>query len=188
VTEELATQAAQEVSANAEASAEKGTTEIENIRTEFEARFKGLQRVIAEKDEALQRYTTELSELKTAGLSEEEREQLKQTELKQRLDQLARENELLKLSKDYPEELPLFQKLVGAQDVKSQLDVIRELKAAIAQVQAPAAAPKEQDLEVSDVNPINPARREAPGVRLSDGRLMSDDIADRILKSFGVRD
>ena len=103
MTEELATQAAQEVSANAEASAEKGTTEIENVRTEFEARFKGLQRVIAEKDEALQRYTTELSELKTAGLSEEEREQLKQTELKQRLDQLARENELLKLSKDYPD-------------------------------------------------------------------------------------
>jgi hypothetical protein len=52
--------------------------EIEKVREEFESRFKGLQRVIAEKDEVLSKAQAELKELKTAGLSEDERAQLHQ--------------------------------------------------------------------------------------------------------------
>ena len=158
--------------------------EIEKIREEFESRFKGLQRVIAEKDEVLNKAQAELKELKTAGLSEDERAQLHQKELSEQLDKLARENELLKLSRDYPDEMPVFEKLLQADSTKTQLETIREIRAAIAQAQAPA---KQETTEVPDVNPTNPPRRDFGGVTMPDGTTLTDDIADRILKTFGKR-
>lgn len=159
--------------------------EIEKIREEFESRFKGLQRVIAEKDDLLSKTQTELKELKTAGLSEDERAQLHQKETAAQLERLARENELLKLSRDYPDEMPVFEKLLQADSTKTQLETIREIRAAIAKAQAPDE--KKENTEVPDVNPTNPPRRDFGGVVMPDGTTLTDDIADRILKTFGKR-
>jgi|LakMenE18May11ns_1017448.scaffolds.fasta_scaffold9871688_2 hypothetical protein len=158
--------------------------EIEKVREEFESRFKGLQRVIAEKDEVLSKAQAELKELKTAGLSEDERAQLHQKDLSEQLDKLSRENELLKLSREYPDEMPVFEKLLQADSTKTQLETIREIRAAIAKAQTPA---KQEETEVPDVNPINPPRRDFGGVVMPDGTTLTEDIADRILKTFGKR-
>lgn len=178
--------AVQDGSTSASASAPAvAAPEIEKIREEFESRFKGLQRVIAEKDDLLSKTQTELKELKTAGLSEDERAQLHQKETAAQLEKLARENELLKLSRDYPDEMPVFEKLLQADSTKTQLETIREIRAAIAKAQAPDE--KKESTEVPDVNPTNPPRRDFGGVVMPDGTTLTDDIADRILKTFGKR-
>jgi uncharacterized damage-inducible protein DinB len=78
MTQELAGQFAQSASASAPAQA---NNDIESVRREFEERFKGLQRVIADKDQALEARNQELFQLKTASLSEDERAQLEVTRL-----------------------------------------------------------------------------------------------------------
>jgi len=183
VEDALASQA-NETSASAEAPATLAP-EIEKVREEFESRFKGLQRVIAETDEVLSKAQSELKELKTAGLAEDERAQLQQDELKETLDKLARENELLKLSRDYPDEMPMFEKLLSADSTKTQLETIRELRLALSKAQAPVE--KQEETEVPDVNPTNPQRRDFGGVVMPDGTTLTEDIADKILKTFGKR-
>lgn len=166
-------------SASAPAPAEVDNS-IESVRREFEERFKGLQRVIAEKDQALEATNKELYQLKTAGLSDDERAQLETTRLREQLDQLAKENELMKLAQSYGEEIPLFQKLLGAETAEEQLRLIREIRAGQAASQDRPSG-NTPDVEVPGSSPINPMRPDALGAT-KDG--MSGDIADRILESF----
>lgn len=152
--------------------------DIESVRREFEERFKGLQRVIAEKDQALEARNAELFQLKTASLSEDERAQLEVARIKEENDRLAREVELMKLAQTYGEELPIFQQLLSAESAEDQLKVLRAIRSAqAANSQPTGAAP---DVDVPDINQTNPMRSDVGGSASG----MTGDIAERILGSF----
>ena len=163
-------------------------TEIEKIKVDLTTAFTaqinervgGLQRVIAGKDETIKALGKELDEFKTAGLSEDERGQLRERQLRTENERLQQQLELERLGKDYGTELPIFQELLGATSAKDQLDMIRKLRtpAVPATPQAPAAPAASPE-----VDPNNPMRTAPSGIVLPDGRVMTDELADQILRS-----
>lgn len=165
----------------------EGTPDIEALMSqvaEREARIKGFQTALNRKDEERKKLEREIEELKTAGLSDDERAQLRDEKLKAENERLRQENELLKLSSDYGDEMPYFQKLLSASSAQEQLEVMRELRAGIKNAQASApAAPAGNEGNVPDVLPNNPPRASDQGyIALPDGTPMSEQMADAILR------
>jgi hypothetical protein len=143
-----------------------------DMEAQFQERAAGFQRALAEKD-------AELRALKTAGLSEDEREQLARQENESAIEVLRRENELLKLAREFPDEMPLFERVLNAPTAKAQLEAFRVLRAELSpKAPAPVAEP---ELEVPDILSSNPPRQTGP--TLPDGTAMSDALADRLLGS-----
>jgi len=192
VTEELADQPTDEASAEELIELDEPADEaagIETPKSEADERIKGFQRLVAERDRKLadlearfaQREAA-LEDQRLAGMTDEERgtvtEQKRQTELQR----LRAENELLKLGIDYATEMPLYRKLLNAPTAKDQLDIIRELSAATSA--NPALPVPKKAADVPAVDRTNPMRQPSEGIVLSDGTQMTDDIADRILKSI----
>lgn len=173
------------------ASSEPGSTSnlsIEEVKAqlqaEFEAKFeeriKGFQRVIGSKDERLTAFEKELKQLKTASLTPEELEELSEKEKDNRIAELESKLELQALAKDFPDEMPHFQRLLESDSAEDQLRVLRELREAVTASRSNDVAgdPAADDLEVPEVDSNNPRRPRSGGLE------MNDEIADRILASF----
>lgn len=164
-----------------------GGLDIEKIRQEahaaaqaaFDERAKGFQRLLAERDNALAEARRLLDDAKLASLSEDERDAEVQRRSESELERLRAENELLKLMPEYPDELPVFQRLLAAQDAKTQLDLIRELRKPAAPANPAPAAPAADPAPVDPNNPANPQS----AVISSDGVVMTDELAERLLRS-----
>ena len=150
------------------------------IEAATEERIKGFQRLLAGRDEELKAREAEIRELKTSGLSEDEREQLRYREIEEERDRLARELELIQLKEKYGDLLDPYQKLLNAQSAEEQLALLAALRAPA----APPAAPTPQAApapEPSDIDLNNPRIAEPEGITLPDGTTMTEDLADRIL-------
>lgn len=162
-----------------------GVPDIEKIRQEaiaaaeaaFEERFKGLQRVIAEKDSVNSQLQRQLDEQKLAALDEEDREAELARREQAEIEKLRAEVELLRLAPEYGAELPLFQRLLAAPDAKAQLDLIREIRAAV----APAKEPDKGNPAPPPVDPNNPISSQPAGVY--EGVPMTEEMAERLLRS-----
>ena len=192
MTEELADQPTDEAPAEELIELDEPADEapgIETPKSETDERIKGFQRLVAERDRKLAELEAKfaqqeatLEDQRLAGMTDEERgtvtEQKRQTELQR----LRAENELLKLGIDYATEMPLYRKLLNAPTAKDQLDIIRELSAATSA--NPALPVPKKTADVPAVDRTNPMRQPSEGIVLSDGTQMTDDIADRILKSI----
>lgn len=160
--------------------------DIEKIRQEaiaaaeaaFNERAKGFQRLIAERDTALRDAQRQLDESRLASLSDDEREVEVQRRNDVEIERLRAENELLKLMPDYPDELPVFQRLLAAPDAKTQLEMLRELRAP----KAPANQPAGGSTEPPAVDPNNPASGSLGG-GVYEGAPMTAELADRLLNS-----
>ena len=165
------------------------SAEIEKIQAGLTATFTaqinervgGLQRVIAGKDETIKALGKELDEFKTAGLSDDERVQLRERQLRTENERLQQQLELERLGKDYGTELPIFQELLGAASAKDQLEMIRKLRSVVPTTPQAPTAPAV--LGVPEVDPNNPMRTAPSGIVLPDGRVMTDELADQILRS-----
>jgi len=158
--------------------------DIEKVKAEiasaFDERAKGFQRLLAGRDETIKALSEQLDELKTAGLSEDERVQLREQRLAEENEKLRTELELLELSREYGDEYPIFRELIDAPTAKDQLEAIRKMRKA--SVPAPSPAPAEEpETSLPDMN--NPMRGTDGWGFLPDGTPMSDDLADRLLKS-----
>lgn len=149
------------------------------IASLIEERVKGFQRIVSEKDQSiadLQR------QLKTASMSEEEREQLAVKEEQDRIEALALENELLKLGQQYPTEVGIVQKMLAGQSVS---DYVAALHEALAATKAPTPEPEQ---EVSDVDrnnpPATPVTRSAGAdmISLPDGSFITVAQGEEILR------
>lgn len=143
-----------------------------------EERVKGFQRLLAGRDQELEQLRRQNRELKTSGLSEDEREQLRYREIEEERDRLARELELIQLKDKYGDLLDPYQKLLAAESAEEQLALLASLRAPAAKPVAPT--PQAQP-ESSDVDRNNPPYQMPEGVTLPDGTTMTDDLADRIL-------
>ncbi len=154
--------------------------EIEKITTQFEERLKGMQRVIAEKDTRLAEALARLDQLESAGLPPDEQLQRRERKLAEENQALRAQLELAQLRKEYGKEFDLYEGLLQKQTAKEQLEFAREFLATL----APKEPEKPAAPEVPDVDLNNPMRRPAEGVRLPDGTIMTEEIADRILSAF----
>jgi hypothetical protein len=161
--------------------------DIDKLKAELEGQFderaKGFQRLIAEREQAIEALRNEIEESRLAGMSEDEREALLITKKDRRIEELEAKLELQRLASSYGSEMPYFERLIGAESTEQQLQVMREF----AQTLAPAAPPPptESEVEVPDVDLNRPMRRWDPTVTLPDGRVMNDALADQILGSIG---
>lgn len=150
------------------------------ITSLIEDRVKGFQRMVSDKDQTiadLQR------QLKTASMSEEEREQLVAQERSDREEQLALENELLKLGQQYPTEVGIVQKMLAGQSVT---DYVAALHEALKPATPPTPEPEQ---EVSDVDRNNPpatpltSGSTADMITLPDGRVITREQGIELLKA-----
>lgn len=152
---------------------------------QFDKRFSGFQSLVDRKIDGVNRA---VNELKTAGLSPEEREQFESGTRDEEMKRLITENAMLKLSKDQPEAVSLFSKIMEQESLEDQLAVIQEAlgtKAAdhVEQALADAGEPETQALGI-DAN--NPPRTKSTGLgSYVDGQPMTAELADAILKGVG---
>lgn len=160
------------------------------MRAEMDERVRGLQRVVGSKDDLISALRSENSQLKTAGLSEEEREQLEIEQVREENRQLQSRLALEELAAEYGTEVPFFRRLLASDNAEDQLKVMREY-AQSRQPKAPdpkGSDPAADDLDVPDVDLNKGPRRtsSAQGTAaqyLPDGTLMTEELADRLLSS-----
>jgi hypothetical protein len=155
------------------------------LSAEFEKRLTGFQRLVSKKDEALEAAMREIEELKTAGLSEDEREQLQVTKMREENQRLQAQNELLRLGGEYGDVMPYFERLLAGSSAKEQLEVMREFASLKAQAQG--EPDPDPDPEIPDIDLNRPMRQPVQGVVLPDGTVMNDELADRILGSVPIQ-
>lgn len=153
------------------------------IAAEFEERAKGFQRLLAGRDQSLEALREELEQFKTAGLSEDEREQLALRKKDSRIQELEAKLELNALAGQYGTEMPYFERLLAGESAEEQLKVMREFAQTLAP-QPPPAAPAEPEYDPSGVDMNRPGRSFEAGTLLPDGSRMTDEIADRLLSSI----
>jgi hypothetical protein len=166
---------------SASAQAPVMSPEIEALNAKWEERFKGLQRVIAEKDTALSTYQAKLEETELATLSPDERFTRQQSKLAEENRRLRAQLEMQELRKDYGTEFDLYAGLLEKSTAKEQLDFAKAFIASLGK----AATDGEPNIPDIDMN--NPMRPAEDGIRLPDGSLMNEAIADRLLQAASAR-
>lgn len=155
------------------------------LRGELDTRFSGFQSLIDKKVTPL---ASELAELKTAGMSPEEREQLEEDAARQRMDAVLRENELLKLRQTSPDEVDFLMALEKAESFEDQLELVRERFGAKAAQKVEAAVEAAENSPTPAVDQNNPPRDAKQGIGAAlDGGEMNDDIADALLSAASGR-
>jgi len=149
----------------------------------LDARFSGITTLVQNKVAAIER---QVNDLKTAGLSPEEQEQVADQE-RQRL---ITENALLRIGRDRPRAVAAFEKIMGTSTLEEQLAAIESLLGpeAAAQVEQAAAtaadaAPNgaEAPAALPSGNPNNPARTTGGTLAgYNEGDPMTPEIAAAI--------
>lgn len=160
---------------------------VSAIQPKIDERMGGFQRVIAKKDQELSGLQEQLRSLQLAGLSEEEREQVVQSEKDARIRQLEAELELERLGRQYPDLIDEYRQILTAETAEQQLLRLKALRES-AHAATPATTPEPEPApRVPEVDPNNPATHTEVsfGERLMDPDLMTDELADRILRAHG---
>jgi hypothetical protein len=171
----------QEVTADQSAEAATKTaapdlSEITNaLKAEFDSRFQGFQSLLDRRTSEWQR---ELESLKTADLSPEEQEQHVKRQEAQRITKLERENQLLRMRKQFPEEVDLLESFFEADSLETQLDILSKFRKAQAEAEAQGADTTGQPTPVDKNNP--PSRKQE--LSLADmEEQMTSELAEKIL-------
>lgn len=151
------------------------------LETQLNKRVSGLQSTYQEQINARE---AEIRRLKTATMSEDEREQARIEEEQAEIQSLQTENWLLKQSSKYPEAVSAFQRILDAGDNETQLAVLVELLSA-RQPTTPAPATPEADSLVPDIDPNNPVRVVPPGTAIgSQGQVLDKAFRHNYLKNL----
>lgn len=144
------------------------------LMAEFDKRFSGVQSLL---DRRTSEFQSQLEELRTADLSPEDREEVLARKAQEEVERLKRENELLRLRKDFPEEVDLLSDFMEKSSLQEQLALLSGFRKAKAEEQAQGEPPQGQPTPVDKNNP--PRRQE---VSLADmAGEMTNELADSIL-------
>lgn len=155
-------------------------------QAQFDERAKGFQRIVAGRDLELKALRQENEELKTAGLSDDERAQFYASKYEQENAELRKQLELTRLASEFGDELPLYEQLLSAQSARDQMEILRQIRAGSqAPAQAPAAASAAPSTPaVPEVDLNNPPRvTPTDAFLLPDGTPLTEQMADQILRS-----
>lgn len=178
-TENLGLDQSNSEGAPAETPAPENTFDLKAIQEalaqEFDKRFRGLQSMTDTKYRELQET---VSQLRAANLSPEEQEQLEIKQARERAAALERENALLRLRRDHPEEVDFMENWLKSESMQDQIQLLAGFRKAPVE-----AAPVEETRPQSTPTPVsgnNTPRRATPSVA-DTGVQMTDELADQIL-------
>lgn len=146
---------------------------------EFDNRFQGFQSLLDRRTSELRK---ELDDLKTADLTPEEQEQERTRAQSERVARLERENEILRMRKDYPEEVDLLTEFFEKSSLQDQLALLSAFRKAKADAEP---VPDGADAQPTPVDKNSNPRK--GDLTLSDisGNAMNDQLADKVLESAG---
>ena len=133
---------------------------------------------LAEQD---RKYREEIQRLRKAIPDFEDDEPEQDPELARRIQDLERQNALLRAAQQYPKATPLYEQLMQFETTEEQIAFLEERLGTPEQAPPPPPpAPTTDDVEVPDIDPNRPPIRDAPW---APGVQMTSEIATRILDS-----
>jgi len=163
---------------------------LTDLEGSMNKRYAGWQKMLEDRDKKIGFIEQEIENVKTSTMSESEKEKHVQSLEKSRIDQLEVENALLKLGKEFPDEVPLFEEILAKNDPRSQLEILRRIRTGTTTQEPPAdpaAPPAEGQPEASGtVDPNNPADDTLDGMTSEAAFERDPTLADKLLKSVGV--
>lgn len=144
-----------------------------------EKRIKPLQKLVSERDQVIQ-------QLKTATMSEEEREQQRIEDEQRRIADLETENWLLKQAQRNPTAVELFQKVLSADDPEAQFALFEEIANRLNTATTPTPTPEPELSEtVPDIDRNNPAPAPSDYATLPDGTPINRKLAEDFFAKLG---
>lgn len=153
--------------------------EIETLRAEMERRIAGLQTAINRANAQRDAAESQLDELKTSGLSEDEKAQRALQKAQQRAAELEAKLALVQLGSKYGDVMPVYEQLIAADNAEDQLKFLQNLVKGVPAGSEPPAAPAAS----SGIDRNNPPTKQGDFITLPNGQVMDDAYAERILKS-----
>lgn len=164
---------------------------VTRLEKSFDSRFSGFQGVL---DKALNtmrgEFAAQLEEVKRDRLSPEERADLEETEREREYTKLKRENELLRLRKEYPDEVDFLDSWLEKDNFTDQLSLLKQFRSRSQQTEA---TPREDSDEGADAQPVdrnNPPRRGQDSLAdlvRSAGGTMTREQAHKLLEATNER-
>lgn len=149
---------------------------LAELRQEMNQRYSGFQSLL---DKKMAEIVDTISELKTARMSPEEREELEEVETKRELAKLKRENDILKMRTKYPEAVDTLMQVLDQQSLEKQLEILTALSKGKNSGPTPSEEP---DVSPAPVDANNPPRKpEASLASLVKGGQMTKEQAAKIL-------
>ena len=149
----------------------------QQVTEEFDKRFSGFQSMLDRRDNSINELKSIVETLKTANLSPEEQEQLSSDKREAEVAALKRENEILKMRKEYPDEVDFLQTFLSSQSLEDQFKALRSYKKPI---EAQPAEPAVGD-EAPPVTPNNSRRETAISAADLSGQ-MNEKLAKKLLE------
>lgn len=140
------------------------------LTSTLDKRLSGFQSMLDRKTGDL---AAEINSLKTANLSPEEQEQQAILQERARVQALERENALLKMRKQHPEEVDFLEGFFGATTLEEQLALLASFR------KAKAEGSEEPEEPATPVKANNPSRGARPTV--ADDTEMTAELADALL-------
>lgn len=147
-----------------------------SLTSDFDKRFSGFQSMLDQRED---KFRKELEQLKTANLTPEEQEQLQASSAQEELSRMKRENELLKMRRQFPEEVDLLEDFFGKTNLQEQLSLLSKFRKAQAEAES-NDSPEEQPNTPVDKN--NSPRKNEPSIAEMQGE-MTPQLADKILSA-----
>lgn len=172
---------------------------LAEINRANDERFGGFQKLLAKRDKRFDDLAATLDELKSRSLTDEDREELETRAAAERVRVLEAENELLRLSREYPAEVVSdFETLLKADNARDQLDLLRTLRsgnqsATTAAAPATPAVPAEGEgfpnvqPASSEVDPNNPPAEAMDGLAFEQAFERDPSLVDKILRAGKLR-
>jgi hypothetical protein len=156
----------------------------------LDKRVSGFQQLLERERTQREEAESKLREFEVAGLSEDERLALQQQERDEEVERLRLENELFRLQEQHPKGATIYRRLLEpGLTAQQQVALLDEMLAAQGGGQSPAPsptppAPTPEGGGTVPVDRNNPAHNVGEDVMvLPNGEIMSDEIADRILRT-----
>ena len=163
---------------------------VTQLTKAMDSRFSGFQGVLDKNIATLRNeFTSQLEEVRRSSLTPEELDDLKESEKEAELRRLKRENELLKLRKDYPDEVDFLSQFLEADSFENQLRLVSSLKKSSEQTEGPTPREEpEPDVSTNPVDLNNPKRKGDSSLAgiLRNVQNMSREDAKKLLEAYNT--
>jgi hypothetical protein len=131
---------------------------ISRLEKAFDTRFSGLQGILDKNIGKLRsEFASQIEEVRRSSMSPEELEDLEISEKERELARLKKENELLKMRKDHPDEVDFLSSFLSAESFEEQLKLLKEFRSNRADGPTPREEPDEGEGDEVPVDKNNPA-------------------------------
>lgn len=164
---------------------------VSRLEKAMDSRFSGFQGVLDKNISTLRNeFASQLEEVKRSNLSPEERENLETAQERAEVEKLRRENELLRLRKDYPDEVDFLDSWLEKENFVDQLALLSEFRKRTEAGTTPREDPETDESTLSPVdlnNPKRPSSRDDLASLVRNQGSMTREAAQKLLEATNER-